>query len=230
MPNLSKMSQTASLNTVEGIDRLNQLQKNLLNFDEEAKHTVKEYVNHDADVILNDLLIGYQNYVGTEEQPGGMVDKARNFRENASKPVGYVKEINNGAQITLYGKNLWYYEFGTGDKGAASNYDKRTLARYGYEYNKGPKVIKAGSMNTMKAEDLPGWYKATIAKHPGMANHNWWMSPKGMSNGIPASKILYDTWRDYKDGISGEGTTKSGVNITKNTLRYTFKRIVTKDL
>lgn len=230
MANISKMSQYASLNTVEGIDRLNKLQENLLHFDENAKHTVKEYIDHDAGVILNELLIGYQSYVGTEEQPGGMEDKARDFRENVSKPIGYVKDIPNGAQITLYGKNLWYYEFGTGDKGAASNYNSKVLSRYGYEYNKGPKVIKAGSINTMNNSELPAWYLATIAKHPGMANHNWWMSPKGMSNGIPAGKILYDTWRDYKDGISNSGKNISGTRITKNTLRYTFKKMVTKDL
>lgn len=221
MPNLSKMSQVVSLNTPDGIDKLNKLQENLLNFDDEAKHDIKELTKFDADSILNDLIVGYQTYITS------LPEKEQ---KHASKPVGYSKELPDGYSISLYGKNLLMYEYGTGDQGANNPYpSSKSLAKHGWKYNSGPKVIKAGQADELLSyQDLPKWYIGFLHKHPGIDRHNWWMSPYGISNGIPAGRILYDTWNFYRGELLSDSTSK--VKLTKRNLKYIVKNKITKDL
>lgn len=224
MPNLSKAINKISTNSIDGIDDLLKLEDNLLNISENLPKDAKKLVEYDANTILVDLLAGYidytDRYLPEKEKPG------------ISHPVGYILETKDGYNISLYGKNLWYYEFGTGDQGANSKYRQpKMMSRRGYVYNAGPKVIRANTYNpesSIDNPDVPETYKRIVNKHPGMAKHNWWMSPYGLSNGIPAGSILYNTWSNYRDEL--ESDSSSSARLTKNNLTYVLRNDLLKGL
>ena len=223
MPNLSKAVTKVSLNGSDGKKQLRQLQQNLLDLENNLPKDVDELAKYDADTILADLLVGYMDYV------------ERNDIENPSYPAGYILKTNSGYKVSLYGKNLWYYEFGTGDKGEQSNYEAtKTMQNVNYVYNAGPTVIHANSYSpgdTNYDSNLPKVYIDTANKHPGIVHHNWWVhkNERGpLSNGIPAGRILYDTIASYRGNL--ESGSKSSGGISKNNLTYKIKNNLLKGI
>ena len=126
------------------------MEDNIEHLEENLPKEIDKLAKLDADSILRDLLVGYTRYVED------------NDIENPSYPVGYVIKTNNGYRASLYGKDLWYYEFGTGDAGANKGYSRRkAMAKIGYEWNAGPNVIHANTYDpddTNYDGDLPKAY------------------------------------------------------------------------
>lgn len=164
---------------------------------EEMPETIDKWTLDDATQMSRNLTTAYQNYLSS------LPDKEKKDLHTATT---YITKINGGYNVAISGKDILYHEFGTGDQGAWSGYpSKKALQLHNYEYNAGPKVIHAGEADDyLSYQDLPNWYIGFIGKHPNLGNRNWWMSPHGISNGIPAGAFTYDTYSTFYNDLQSD--------------------------
>ena len=213
----------------KGWDKLSDL---IDSFEEIVGNNIEKAMEEDAKNIAAELATNFDDYITNNSGK-------KEFKKTYNPTIRINKE-GNRYDISMTGKNLLYYEFGTGDTGERTNggYSKSELARYGYKYNDGPNVIRAGEANDyLSFQDLPKWYIGFLHKHPGIDRHNWWMSPYGISNGIEAGLFMYHTWDNYVRGLAGDDedaddTYQSGADITgiKKTGIRTLRTSIVNDV
>lgn len=164
---------------------------------EEMPETIDKWTLDDATQMSRNLTTEYQNYLASLPQ---------REQKDLHSATTYITKINGGYNVAITGKDVLYHEFGTGDQGASSGYpSKAALNSRGYIYNAGPKVIHPGEADDfLSYQDLPAWYIGFINKHPEAGSHNWWMSPHGISNGIPAGAFTYRTYSTFYDDLQSD--------------------------
>lgn len=103
--------------------------------------------------------------------------------ERLEQPTIQVNKITNGWEIRASGKDILYDEFGTGEQGKASGYDKEERAKYNLnDYNSGP----------------------VVSTHINKYGRHYWFYNGHYTEGIPAGKQFFNT-RNY---IIDEGARK----------------------
>lgn len=202
-----------------GFDRLDELLTRLEDTAEKMPENLLKDTKEDALAMSRELSTNFQNAIARLPD-----------RERKDLPVftTYITNIRGGYNIAIAGKDIWYYEFGTGDQGERSGYPKKALENRNYKYNAGPKVIHKGEADDwLSFQELPAWYIGFINKNKGARYGNWWMSPHGISNGIPAGKFFYDTVRDFKDSLTSDEE-EMGYELSRHSIHLKVRDAILK--
>lgn len=234
MPNLKYAITKFKHTKLDGFKGLSDF---ITNLPSEVPKLAKEAVEYDGNNLLVEIMTGYENY---REEHKDMKEIAN---DNEPHPTAYLLPVKDGVQATIYGsKRLLYYEFGTGPVGegrfkpkgqSVSTYpSKAYLAKAGWQYGSGPNVIKAGTLkgadDYLSWEDMPLWYTSMEAKHPNLThNYDMWMSPMGISFGIPAGAFYYNAVKAYVSELKDRGDFGKYSGTFKPGLRglsYTIKQ------
>lgn len=195
MANLSKALFKDKLSVgvdTAGFNDLDKLITRLEDATEKMPESLEKATREDALAISREMSNNFSSFIASLPR-----------WEKTDLPVftTYITNIRGGYNIAIEGTDIRYYEYGTGDQGINSNYPPIFDIKSGkYVYNAGPKVIHAGT----SLSEAPQWYVGMVTKHPEKAAGNWWMSPHGPSNGIPAGKFFYYAVKDFRDGLTSD--------------------------
>lgn len=187
------------------------LMDKLDNLPEELAKQTEEALALDAKTIAESMESNYSNYIATY---GDMKEIAKGRPPAPRVTVSTVrignKEVRANVDFSV-GKYTYYYEYGTGPIGEGKYRIGGGQSRYpanklpdGWKYGGGPKVIHAGTyMGSLNAYlEQPAWYQSMATKHYDFTQKfDMWMSPMGISLGIPAGRFYYDATSAYRNQI-----------------------------
>lgn len=214
------------------IDNIGKLPENVPKYAQQA-------VIYDAKRLAEDMEKNYTQYLKTY---GSMKEIARDIPPEPTIRVlptyGGANEV--GAKVTFTaGRKTFYYEYGTGPVGegkftpkgySKSNKHPQAEAN-GWRYGTGPRVIKAGHAEDLEGWlDSPKWYINLITKHTSLRNFDMWMSPMGVSFGVPAGKFYYDAVKIYNSGLKDPTLSYSGDPATGEYGLRSMRAIIKHDL
>ena len=185
----------------------------LKNLPETLSEEVEIALALDAKDVAESMERGYENYISTY---GDMKEIAKGRPPAPRVKVSTAKIGNKEVRANVdfsVGKYTYYYEYGTGPIGAgkfAAN-NSQNMVKYpasnlpaGYVYGGGPKVIHANTyVGTLNAYlEQPIWYQNMVHKHYDLTRQfDMWMSPMGISFGIPAGRFYYEAVTAYRNQI-----------------------------
>lgn len=239
----NKVTLTVKDKEFKGIE---QLVENISNFGMEIEDEIESATVTDASMLLDSLTQKYEEYLdiyGSKSQ-GSRIDDveldASKIRLNkrgsqwTGAPMAYVTKNKKGCNVTLYGKDILYHEFGTGTVGRDDDYpfDKLkvnfNLTAPAWNYGSGLKIITNGHYKNVSSleNSVPAWYKKAVANHIISESAEVWMSPVYITEGNYAGKFMYNTLVEYKDQLDGSVIPKLG----KKSLTLMTKKKITKNL
>lgn len=173
----------------------------------------------DAEKLANELAQNYELFLDSSHISSKVA--------NANVVVAKVK---NGWKVDMYGKDILYHEFGTGQRGKSSKYPRDILNFYNWDYIVGSQIIQnfryVNGDNSSNGGKIPNWYIGMVTKGKISSKDYIWMSPYGPSRGLYAGMFWYDTISDYTEDL------KNPNNVTrelgKRTLMLRCKNKLTK--
>lgn len=239
----NKVTLTVKDKEFKGLD---QLLQNIIDFGFELEDETESRTVSDAVDLLETLTQKYEEYIdiyGSKSQ-GSRVDDVEldvskiklNKRGShwTGAPMAYVTKNKTGCNVTLYGKDILYHEFGTGTVGRDDDYpfDKLkvnfNLTAPAWNYGSGLKIITNGHYKNVSSleNSVPAWYKKAVANHIISESAEVWMSPMGITEGNHAGMFMYDTLMEYRDQLDSSVVPKLG----KKSLTLMTKKKITKNL
>lgn len=203
---------------------LGELGDKLKKFDKEFQEEVLQALKDDANYLGDEMVEGYDIYVNSHRGVSTEGHFSGIGRNDTIVPARkYVlPDGNGGYRVGLQGRNVAYYEFGTGSVGDGTYPDSVYLNNIGWVYGSGPYVLQGGTWKNRDNGSIPRWYKTMIGegKRPPKfvisKNDTMWRHRGYMRRGLPAGAFIYDAIDNFESSLDDDrGTTTSNYKLNR---------------
>ena len=215
-------------NSVKGIKELKKCAEKIETIKDGLQKKATEYANIDGMTLAYTMQDGYNTYANTEKVEGWKSTYGGRFNRKSAANWEFISKTPaelgeaygavpfcipkaNGCTFGIRGKDVVYFEYGTGAVGAANPHP--AVKNAGYVYNVGPGIINHGSKEHFRGNSMK-WY-SSLVRYPGfeyLSGNSLWIHNTIARDGMRPGKFVYNTVTAYRNFLASQSSEIHGMS------------------